>query len=325
MESLDETLFASAAKLDFGGDKSEEKAPEPVAAEAHAPEVSEAPEGQEPASAAPEAVEAHQQEPDDEPSAPPEEPKVPSGWTAKTKEKWASLDADVKAEVLKREADFHKGIAEYKEHANKFKAIEKAYTPYLANIQSSGVPVEQAISNLMGLDHALRHSNPEQKTEILRRVAQMYQVNPADLAKQPDDQPYVDPEIAKVQAKIQEMERREQQAQEAAAIQQIQAFATAEGHEHFEQVKEDMRVFLLSGKAADLQQAYDMAIWANPSTREIVIAKQREAARKAEAARIARKGNGVNVGKRGTLPATSRKPTSLDDTLWAKVREQTEA
>ena len=74
-------------------------------------------------------------------------------------------------------------------------------------------------------------------------------------------------------------------------------------HNHFESVKGHMSALLQAGQADDLASAYEQAIYANPTTRALVLAEQQtkakaEATQKAQAAKNA---SSVNTRNR---PAT---------------------
>ena len=98
----------------------------------------------------------------------------------------------------------------------------------------------------------------------------------------------------------------------------------AQGKDHFDAVREDMAALLQAGRAQTLDDAYQMAIWANPATRAALIAKQQQeqdAARKANAdlkAKDARKASAVNIPRRGSLAATAPKGT-MEDTIRAEA------
>jgi hypothetical protein len=62
------------------------------------------------------------------------------------------------------------------------------------------------------------------------------------------------------------------QAQKTEIANTIEGFAKAPGHEHFPAVKQLMGHLMKSGQAADMQDAYDKAIWATPSIRSQLMA-----------------------------------------------------
>jgi len=119
-----------------------------------------------------------------------------------------------------------------------------------------------------------------------------------------------------LEQQIQRNQQSVQQQHEQALNSEIAQFAAEPNHEHFETVKLHMASLLQGGQAKTLQDAYEQAIYANPTTRSTVLqqqvtAAQEEAKRKAQAAKTA---SGVNVKSRAALPST-KAVTSMEDTI----------
>jgi hypothetical protein len=93
-----------------------------------------------------------------------------------------------------------------------------------------------------------------------------------------------------------------------------------QGKEHFDVVRKEMAALMDAGTAKDINEAYDMAVWARPDLRASLLAKQ-QAEQRAEQARIAQQAQAAaatNVPRRGTLPA-QRPVGSMDDTIRATL------
>jgi hypothetical protein len=87
-----------------------------------------------------------------------------------------------------------------------------------------------------------------------------------------------------------------------------------------------MSALLQAGQAKDLADAYEQAVYANPTTRAAVLqqqaaAQREEAAKKAQAARAAAS---VNVPRRPAMP-TAQPIGSMDDTIRETFRRLTGA
>lgn len=308
-----------------------------------APDATPEPTGAETADAEPvqgqpaETADAEPEKPEEKQEAQPRDEKgrfikAPSSWTVQAKEKWESLDPEIQAEVDRRESDFHKGIEQYKVKAEQADTWEKAVSPYLATIRAIGVEPQQAVSNLMAVDHALRYGQQSQKLALLSNLAQQYDIDLSPLFKRQEEQPYVDPEVAALKKELGDL-RQTLQAQAQAAQQQsvaslqdeFQKFQSDPANEHFEAVRGNMAVLLRSGAAKDLKDAYDQAVWANPETRQILLAKQQEQARQQQAKTIAgaKAAAAVNIPRRGAVPSmpSETKYASLDEMLDAKAHE----
>jgi hypothetical protein len=258
--------------------------------------------------------------------------KAPSSWTATAKAKWESLDPDIQAEVDKRESDFHRGIEEYKGKAQQADEWEMAVAPYRATINGLGVTPQQAVSSLFAVEHTFRYGQPEQKIALLGNLVQQYNIDPSPLFKQQQDRPYVDPEVAALKREIGEFRQilqgqaRMTQQQKVVAMQsELQKFQDDPANEHFEAVRGDMAVLLRSGAAKDLEEAYDRAVWSNPETRQLLLAKQQEQARQQQAKKVAdaKAAAAVNIARRGAVPATpaTQKYATLDEAVYAHARE----
>ena len=260
----------------------------------------------------------------------PQEPaiKAPSSWKKDAQAKFAALDPDIQAEVLRRENDMHKGIETYKQHAERAQSYERAFQPYMDTINKLGIAPEVAASELMKVDHSLRYGSPADKVAMVQKIITDYGINPEwfDVDKLPQANPQVD----YLQSKLQAIEAQqakilqETQAREESSLNSdIQAFA--KNNEHFEAVRDRMANLIQGAAAAKssmtLQEAYDTAIWADPSIRATMLAKQQadDRARADLKAKEAKKAASVNMPRRGTLPAQAV-VGSMDDTIRAAAK-----
>lgn len=244
--------------------------------------------------------------------------KAPSSWRKEAQEKYATLDPTLQDEIDKREADFHKGLEPYKQKAQTFDAIDQALRPFAENLRREGANAIQAIQHFFGLDNTLRHGSPAQKAAVVKEIMQRAGLTPETLQNAPQIDPNltaVQQQIRHLQASLQQRDQMQQQAEMAQLNSEIAKFAN--GKEHFETVRQDMAALLQAGRAQNLDEAYEQAVWANPNTRAALIAQQQEA-QKAEAskkAQEARKAATVNIPKRGAISATSSKVGSMEDTI----------
>lgn len=246
----------------------------------------------------------------------------PASWTAAAKANWPNLPRDIQAEVLRRETDWQKADGERTTKLKGYEPIEAALAPVSQQLQLNGVQPAQYVSQLVAADRYLR-TNPQ---EAMRWIAQQYGI---DLSQVTQQGPQVDPAFAPFVQEINALKgqistfAQEQQRKEAAQTQaEIAAFA--KDRPHFEEVRQQMGALIQSGAAADMSAAYDMAVWANPTTRAALQAKQSaeaEAKRKAEAeekAGKARRVSQTNLSNKGTAGgATPPQYKSREDELGA--------
>ena len=267
-----------------------------------------------------------------DPLVPPEPVSAaPNTWKKQAQDAWSKADPAIRSEVERREADFHKGIEQYKTAATYGQTMERAMQPFAATIQSLGLSPDKAVSELMAADHKLRYGSADQKNAYFAQLAQSYGIDLAGV-KAPEQQ-YVDPNISAMQQRVQQLEGHiqhqsllGQQQAEATLNSEISNFAADPKHSHFESVKGHMAALLQAGQVPDLASAYEQAVYANPQTRALVIAQQQTDARaedskKAQAAKAAAS---VNTRSRPAMP-TSQPIGSMDDTIRATLRKMQSA
>lgn len=255
------------------------KAAEPPTPQAEKPDLPVSPAAQTPAAATPSL-------------------KAPDSWAAHMREHFGKLPPEVAAYVAQREADMNKKFTAQDEERTFGRKMRETVTPYLATIQQEGGTPEAAVAQLLQTAMVLRSPNPQIRAQALQNIARQFNVDigtPLQQGAGQGLQQGFDPQAIsrQVQAEIQ----RHQQEQEQASLQsEIEAFASAPGHEHYETLKPIMAGLLTSGRAKDLQDAYDQAQWSVPEIRTTLLASETqaaeqkrisEAAAKAEAAKRA--------------------------------------
>jgi hypothetical protein len=254
----------------------------------------------------------------------------PNTWKKEVAAKWATLPPEVRAEVERREQDMHRGIEQYKTQAAFAQTMERAIAPYQQTLQQLGLSPDRAIGELMAADHKLRHGSPQEKTAYFAQLAHNYGI---DLAGAAQNFAQVDPKVYALESQAQQLQAQLQQYQQTAQQQaeeslnsEIAAFAADPSHSHFDAVRGHMSALLQAGQAKDLADAYEQAVYANPTTRAAVLqqqaaAQREEAAKKAQAAKAAAS---VNVPRRPAMP-TAQPIGSMDDTIRETLRRLTGA
>lgn len=253
---------------------------------------------------------------------------APNTWKKEAAATWAALPPAAQAEIQRREADFHKGIEQYREAATRQQNMDRVIAPYMETIKSLGVTPEYAIQEMMAVDKKLRFGTMEQRSAHLADLAQNYGI---DLGQSHQYQQNIDPqayalrqENERLQGYINQQNQMAQQQQEQALNSEIATFAADPKHSHFDAVSGHMAALLQAGQAKDLSDAYEQAVYANPVTRAAMLqqqaaAQREEAAKKAQAAKSAAS---VNVRTRASMPV-SQPIGTMEDTIRAKFRELT--
>lgn len=238
---------------------------------------------------------------------------------------WAKASPVLQQALLRRSEEMHKGLEQYRGAAQFAQKIAQAFQPYEHTLQQLGVSHEVAVGKLLEADNTLRYGSPEQKAHALASLAYQYGIDIGQVQAIPTPDPQVhalQSELNQLRGFINDFQRTQQEREQGTLNSEIAKFA--EGREHFEQVREDMAALLQAGRAKDLSDAYEQAVWANPQTRAAMLAKQQaEVAAKVEAerkAQEAKKANAVNVPRRGSVPAGA--PTgTMDDTIRATAQK----
>jgi hypothetical protein len=270
----------------------------------------------------------------------------PPLWSQEMRTEFASLPPKVQAYVVQRELDAAKKTAANDEERLLGKKVNEMATPYLPTIRAEGATVEKAFQDYLQTAHVLRSGTPHQKAQSIAAVMNQFRVDPNTLLSilqgnnvVPGSAPQqamhnpafdafqqrLDRIEADRQAEIQQRQIQEQQSLQS----QINDFATKPGHEHFETVKTLMGKLLESEAASDLDEAYEMAVYANPEIRASLVAaqtQQGQVTRLAEQrarADAARRAGGSLTGGPGATRALNGAGADvpIEETIRAALRE----
>lgn len=257
----------------------------------------------------------------------------PPGWSAESKAAFAQLPASIQADVLKREKEVSDGFAQKTAELKRYDGLESVIGPRRAVLAAQYGSEAQGIQTLFALSDYAEKDGPG----FLRWFAQQRGIDLASLAGTPAgqvEQPPADPALAAVQQRQNAIEQRlqaadaaEQARQQAALESQIATFASDPAHKHFESVRQHMAALMQGGQARDMQDAYDQAVYANPTTRALVLAEQNAAAEKAraeaqaKAVADAKRTRETIVASNGATGASPTKPRSWEETMDARHKE----
>lgn len=237
------------------------------------------------------------------------ETKAPDGWTKEAKAEWANVPAQVQAAVLKREADVAKGVQELQK---KYTDIDQALQPRMEVIRRHGHTPAQAVNQLFAWFEALS-ANPGVAFPALANsfkydlrtipgiIPQQQQAAPQAQQAQEPAKTQVDPAtippavetyVKTLEQKIAELQQgfSTQIGQLSSSFQQQSQAKTeeiltnwAKDKPYFEDVRRMMAHLIAShavpplpNGTADLDRAYDMAMYALPDVRGKVLADQQK-------------------------------------------------
>jgi len=208
--------------------------------------------------------------------------------------------------------------------------------PFRDEFARAGLDDIGAVRQLLGAHKFLRES-PQQ---AIAWLAQNYGINTEALAanEQADDD-FADPQVKQLRDQVSQLQgylqTQAQQQQDAAVAdtqQQITNFASVTkddgslAHPHFDAVRTTMGGLIQSGVAQDMDAAYEMAVYANPTLRGSLIDQQAEKVtakqKQAENVRKAKRAQQANVKGSGA-PAKESLPggSSVRDALLHTMKE----
>lgn len=273
--------------------------------------------------------------------------KAPDGLKAEEKAKFAELDPFWQQVITRRETEAHRALTRQDEERQFGRQALELTRPYMETIQREGGKPLDAYRLYLETAQIMRTGTPEQKGMAIASVCRQFGVPPQHLfnaltggnipSVQPGQQVPFDPRFESLaqrqerieQALIQQEQMRQQQETEFLQG-HIEEFSASPGHEHFETVKDRMGTLLVSGLAKDMQDAYDQAVWSDPTIRSTLAAvtngnaeqkRLQELKAKADAAK--RASGSINGGPGGGKPPSNANDPSRS--LRDEIKEQMRA
>lgn len=206
--------------------------------------------------------------------------KAPSSWSPKVREKWAELPEEVRAEIIRREEASVNGVRKLQEEYAPVKQLAQNLDPFIQEARKSGMDAGQYISNVMQAERNLRAPDVESRFQALLNIADQYGIPLRQAINQSagrelvpaQQQPQLPPEVMQ---ELQEARKWREQSQAQSIEQQINMFKSSAEHEFYEDVRDIMADLIEAGRAKDLKDAYDQAVWLNPEVRSVLIDREK--------------------------------------------------
>ena len=260
---------------------------------------------------------------------------APEHWPAADKERFESLGDDHKAWFLdirkSLETGYQSKFEEVAEYRKERQALDGLFQPHDEELALQGTDRVGAIRQLLAAHRSLQ-SRPG---ETIAWLAQQYGVDLSQATGQEGEVEYQDPAAAHklqtLEAQLSHMQGHLQNQAQAAMTERqrstnetIDTFRNevANGaliHPHFDAVRVAMGSLIQSGAAPDLNTAYDMAVWADPTLRADALAKQSDTAardkgkQRKESVEKAKRASRRVVSRPATAPAPKRSGKLRDD------------
>jgi hypothetical protein len=221
-----------------------------------------------------------------------------------------------------REAEYKKGVSVYKAEADNARQLTDAIGQFTPELQKHGIHPVAWINNLGRAHYTLANGNPEQKVQMLHRLAQDYGIQLNQDALQMPEQAYVDPyqqqlmqQLQATQQQVQQLSAIRQQEENARLNQEIQRVSSdRERFPHFDMVREDMAQLLERGLAQDLESAYAKAVRMNDEAYKLEQEKLLKSANtQASKAQQVAKAKATAVSPKSVTPSGQVKGTDAKD------------
>lgn len=218
--------------------------------------------------------------------APAPDLKAPASWRPEIREKWASVDPEVRAEVHRRESEAQRTLQQGAQARQFIEAFENVVRPYEMFIRAENSNPLQAVQNLMSTAAELRVGTPVSKAQLVAGLCRQYAIDMGLLdsalanngfvapgeAPPAQQQPMQDPRFTQYLQMQQQQAAEAQQAEAQYMRNELAAFAQA--HEFYGDVKDTMADLIemhgRRGEVLPIEKAYDMACKLMPNVSTIL-------------------------------------------------------
>jgi hypothetical protein len=266
---------------------------------------------------------------------------APQHWPAADREMFGKQTPEAKQFLLGRhkamEADYTRKMQELAPAKRLKETVDEVLTPFRAQMSREGIDDAAGVRQLAGIALYLQ----EKPQEALHWLAAKYGIDLKAPGGAEAGQP--DPVVAQLKQTVSQLESRlnstlsaQHQEQHKALLTQVEQFAQekdAQGNllrTHFDEVAGDIALLVdgakRNGGSMSLQDAYDRAVYANPTTRIKVLAAQeaqrkvKEAEERAAKANAAKKA-GFDVKGTGAAAAVVAHTDSIEAALEANYEK----
>lgn len=216
-------------------------------------------------------------EPEAETSQEVQEVGAPKTWTKEALADWATIPPRAQQEIVKREEDFLRGITQYKQAADVGVRYSQVAAPYSAQLAAHNIDPVQLFQSFAANHYLLSFGQPEQKLQLAANLLNNYKIDLGQLNNYMGDQAFEapDPEIVALRNEISQLRSGLQQTNTAqletvrsSIVAGIDEFANDPAHPYFDEVADNIMQIIETGSAQSLEDAYEMAVYANPVTRQ---------------------------------------------------------
>jgi len=205
--------------------------------------------------------------------------RAPASWTPAMREKWGSLDPDIRGEIIRREEASMHGVRHLQEQYQPLQQMNNDLRPYIEQAFEYGFQPSQYITGALKMQNDLNAETIPERFQALLRIADDFGIPLRDVINESVGQQVLEapsqmrlpPEIQSQLAEIQGWRQQQEQNQ---TNYEISNFANHPEAEFFEDVRHKMADLIDAGLAEGLVDAYQQAIWIVPEVRQVLMARQ---------------------------------------------------
>lgn len=259
---------------------------------------------------------------------------APVSWKPAVREHWDTLPPEVQQEVKRRETEIQRGLQTASGHKRVAEEYYRVFAPFQPFIQAAGSTPAQTITELMTTAVQLTQGSPAKKAEVVRNIINEYGVDIRMLddalagGELPQDQNApllrsIDERLAPINQFMGEIGGMRQQADQAVDYEAADAVDSfAEGHEYYEDLRDDMADLMEMAanrnRGMSLDQAYDRAAQAHPDIGPILLQRKNAEQGKIDADALRKK---KNAASSISGSPTGQKSNAAEGTIRATMEE----
>lgn len=259
--------------------------------------------------------------------------KAPQSWTPASREKWLTIDPELRAEIVRREEAAVTGVRQLQERYAPMDQLVNSIGPYMNEIVQQGQNPSAYLQATLAAEKELRATDVPSRFQALLKIADNYGIPLRDIINQSVGEQVLGPmtkaQIPQEIANELQEQRLWRQQQEVNAIQsQFNSFASDPKNEFFNDVRNHMADLIDAGVAKDMPTAYEMAIWANPTTRAVLqgrVGQQQQTSTIVDRQKAAAGASVVHTGEIKTKPSVNEHADEDDlaTTVAKAIRDNT--
>jgi len=220
---------------------------------------------------------------------------MPKSLRLELKDHWEKAPPELQQAFAQRDADYEKGINQYKQRDAEARAITELFQPYEWMLRNENATPATAIGPLLQTAALLRTGTPQQKSQAVAQMIQQFQIPLDQVAAYfggeapPQQDSHYNQLAQQVQQLTQHITQSQYEAQkqnENRALSVIQQFASDPANAHFEAVQDRMLSLLQApqvlgdisnmSEREKLQMAYDTAVRLDPQLAQSLYAQQQQ-------------------------------------------------